>query len=89
MLPGSLQAHKGPILLLANFDGTWPGLVSLLNHAATLDRLGVKNSRLWSQTFSDDPLFMQRLAAWCAKGRSPMPNPTWPGVKPSNCRRRL
>lgn len=24
---GSLQTHKGPILLLANFDGTWPGLM--------------------------------------------------------------
>ncbi|MGD8880841.1 MAG: hypothetical protein PVI82_03050, partial [Desulfobacterales bacterium] len=33
---GNLQTHKGPILLLANFDGTWPGLVALLNHSATL-----------------------------------------------------
>lgn len=65
---GSLQAHMGPVLLLANFDGTWPGLVSLLNHAATLDRLCVKNSRLWSETFSDDPLFMQQLKAWCTTG---------------------
>jgi hypothetical protein len=23
---GPLQTHRGPILLLANFDGTWPGL---------------------------------------------------------------
>jgi len=65
---GSLQAHQGPILLLANFDGTWPGLVSLLNHAATLERLCVKNSRLWSETFVDDPLFMQRLDTWCKTG---------------------
>jgi hypothetical protein len=50
---------------LGNFDDTWPGLVSLLNHAASLDRLWVKNSRLWSETFADDPLFMQRLKAWC------------------------
>jgi hypothetical protein len=55
-------------LLLANFDGTWPGLVSLLNHAATLDRLCVKNSRLWTETFTDDPLFIQRLKAWCTTG---------------------
>ncbi|MBW2122339.1 MAG: hypothetical protein JRH07_10895 [Deltaproteobacteria bacterium] len=65
---GSLQTHKGPILLVANFDGTWPGLVSLLNHAATLERLWVKHSRLWSETFTDDPVFMERLSAWCDSG---------------------
>ena len=51
---GSLQSHKGPILLVANFDGTWPGLVALLNHAGTLDRLCVKHSRIWSEKFVDD-----------------------------------
>lgn len=25
---GNLQTYKGPIRLLANFDGTWPGLVA-------------------------------------------------------------
>ena len=64
-----LQTHRGPILLLANFDGTWPGLVALLNHAATLDRLCVNHSRLWSESFSDDPAFMQRLKAWCTSGK--------------------
>ena len=29
----SLAKHRGPILLLANFDGTWPGLVGMLNLA--------------------------------------------------------
>ena len=48
---GPLQTHKGPILLLGNFDGTWPGLVALLNHAGTLERLGVKHARLWSDNF--------------------------------------
>ena len=33
---GPLQSHDGPKLLLGNFDGTWPGLVALLNHAGTL-----------------------------------------------------
>ncbi len=66
---GSLQTHRGPILLLANFDGTWPGLVALLNHAATLERLCVKHSRLWSETFADDPLFMNRLETWCKTGK--------------------
>jgi L-fucose isomerase-like protein len=65
---GPLQTHQGPILLLANFDGTWPGLVALLNHSATLDRLCILHSRLWSEKFEDDPDFMKRLAAWCLKG---------------------
>lgn len=66
---GCLQTHKGPILLLANFDGTWPGLVALLNHAATLERLCVKHARLWSETFADDALFMKRLESWCKDGK--------------------
>jgi len=66
---GSLQTHKGPILLLANFDGTWPGLVSLLNHSATLDRLCIPNSRLWTDTFEEDPVFMERLGIWCRTGK--------------------
>lgn len=65
---GPLQTHKGPILLLANFDGTWPGLVALLNHSASLDRLNVKHSRLWSETFSKDAAFMAKLETWCRKG---------------------
>lgn len=62
---GALQTHKGPILLVGNFDGTWPGLVALLNHSGSLDRLGVKHSRLWSETFSEDATFMKKLATWC------------------------
>ena len=65
---GPLQTHKGPILLLANFDGTWPGLVALLNHTGTLDRLCVKHSRLWSESFADDDPFMQQLKSWCENG---------------------
>jgi hypothetical protein len=66
---GCLQTHKGPILLLANFDGTWPGLVALLNHSATLERLCVDHSRIWSERFSDDPEFMHRLKVWVDSGR--------------------
>lgn len=66
---GCLQTHKGPILLLANFDGTWPGLVSLLNHSATFDRLCIRHSRLWTEAFLKDPKFMDRLATWCRTGR--------------------
>ena len=65
---GPLQTHKGPILLLANFDGTWPGLVALLNHTGTLDRLCVKHSRLWSENFAEDAQFMEQLKSWCENG---------------------
>lgn len=65
---GPLQTHRGPILLLANFDGTWPGLVALLNHSGTLDRLNVKHSRLWSESFTKDAVFMKKLDAWCKTG---------------------
>jgi hypothetical protein len=66
---GPLQTHKGPILLLANFDGTWPGLVALLNHSASLDRLNVKHSRLWSDDFSKDADFMKKLETWTRTGK--------------------
>ncbi len=65
---GPLSTHKGPILLLANFDGTWPGLVALLNHTATFDRCGIKHSRLWTETFLKDKAFMKRLEEWCKTG---------------------
>ncbi|NIA14850.1 MAG: hypothetical protein GWP08_12300 [Nitrospiraceae bacterium] len=65
---GPIQTHKGPVLLLGNFDGTWPGLVALLNHAGTLERLGVKHSRIWSDDFVKDEGFMKNLAAWCKTG---------------------
>lgn len=66
---GPLQTHKGPILVLANFDGTWPGLVALLNHSASLDRLCVKHSRIWSDSFLSDDYFMKKLEEWCKSGK--------------------
>lgn len=65
---GPLQSHEGPKLLLGNFDGTFPGLVALLNHAGTLDRLHVKHSRLWTDSFVKDDYFMKKLGEWCDKG---------------------
>lgn len=66
---GALQTHEGPILLLGNFDGTWPGLVALLNHAGTLERLGVKHSRLWSDDFESDAYFMKKLDQFVRTGK--------------------
>jgi hypothetical protein len=64
----SLVRHRGPILLLANFDGTWPGLVGMLNMAGTLTSLGTRASRLWSVDF-DDAFFLRALGRWLKDGR--------------------
>jgi hypothetical protein len=63
----SLVSHHGPILLLANFDGTWPGLVGMLNMAGTLTSLGKAVSRLWSENF-DDAFFLRALGLWLKDG---------------------
>lgn len=72
-IAGPLQTHRGPVLLLANFDGSYPGLVALLNHSATLDRLNIRHSRLWSESFSDDPFFMTHLERWLRTGKTTHP----------------
>lgn len=66
---GPLQTHKGPIILIGNFDGTWPGLVALLNHSGSLERLCVVHSKLWSESFANDTDFMTKLATWCKNGK--------------------
>ncbi len=63
----ALAQHKGPILLLANFDGTWPGLVGMLNLAGSLKALGCNASRLWSEKF-DDTFFYEKLDQWLCSG---------------------
>ncbi|HTI81630.1 MAG TPA: hypothetical protein VL614_14370 [Acetobacteraceae bacterium] len=66
-LASSLVHHRGPLLLLANFDGTWPGLVGMLNMAGTLTSLGKHCSRLWSENF-DDAFFLRGLGEWLTGG---------------------
>lgn len=66
-LAPSLAKHRGPVLLLANFDGTWPGLVGMLCMAGTLTGLGKPYSRLWSSEFDDD-LFFGGLDSWLKTG---------------------
>ena len=66
-LAPSLAHHSGPILLLANFDGTWPGLVGMLCMAGTLTSLGKPVSRLWSENF-DDAFFLRGLQTWLSTG---------------------
>lgn len=40
VLPG-LFTHRGPILTIANWSGTWPGLVGMLNLNGSLTKMGV------------------------------------------------
>jgi hypothetical protein len=63
-----LVTHRGPILTLANWSGTWPGLVGMLNLNGSLTKAGVRYSTLWSEDFSS-PEFRKQLARWLKKGR--------------------
>jgi hypothetical protein len=67
VLPG-LTTHRGPILTLANWSGTWPGLVGMLNLNGSLTKAGVKYSTLWSEDFADD-WFVRGLRRWLKTGK--------------------
>jgi L-fucose isomerase-like protein len=63
-----LTTHRGPILTVANWSGTWPGLVGMLNLNGSLTKAGVNYSTLWSEDFTDG-YFTTRLRDWLASGR--------------------
>jgi len=62
-----LLSHQGPILTVANWSGTWPGLVGMLNLNGSLTKAGKKYSTLWSEDFTDRP-FKRNLERWLEKG---------------------
>ena len=62
-LMAGLLHHKGPILTVANWSGTWPGLVGLLNLNASLRKAGKDFDTLWSVDFKDR-FFLDGLTAW-------------------------
>ncbi len=62
-----LKSHRGPILTVANWSGTAPGLVGMLNLNGSLTKAGVKYSTLWSADFTDD-FFLKNLAGWLKTG---------------------
>ena len=62
-----LISHRGPILTVANWSGTWPGLVGMLNLNGSLTKAGVKYSTLWSEDFADE-FFLRGLKSWLATG---------------------
>ncbi len=57
-----LISYRGPILTAANWSGTWPGLVGMLNLNGSLTKAGVKYSTLWSEDFTDE-FFIKNLGA--------------------------
>ena len=62
-----LISHRAPILTVANWSGTWPGLVGMLNLNGSLTKAGVEYSTLWSENFSDE-YFLTGLASWLKAG---------------------
>ena len=62
-----LTTHRGPILTAANWSGTWPGLVGMLNLNGSLTKAGVTYSTLWSENFTD-PAFKDGLRQWLRTG---------------------
>jgi hypothetical protein len=62
-----LISHRAPILTVANWSGTWPGLVGMLNLNGSLTKAGVKYSTLWSEDFTDE-YFLKNLSAWLKSG---------------------
>ncbi len=63
-----LRDHKGPILTLANWSGQWPGLVGMLNLNASLTKMGVEYSTIWSVNF-DDEFFLKGIRQWLKEGK--------------------
>lgn len=62
-----LISHRGPILTVANWSGTWPGLVGMLNLNGSLTKAGVTYSTLWSEDFTD-ATFLDGLKNWLTRG---------------------
>lgn len=67
-LLAGLRTHRGPIMVLANWSGTYPGLVGLLGLTASLTKAGVDHSALWSVDFTDE-WAREGLATWLETGK--------------------
>jgi hypothetical protein len=63
-----LRDHHGPILTVANWSGQWPGLVGMLNLNASLTKMGVAYSTIWSEDFTDD-FFLSGIRQWLREGK--------------------
>ena len=63
-----LMSHEGPILTVANWSGTWPGLVGMLNLNGSLTKAGVAYSTLWAEDFASEE-FQRNLRKWFETGK--------------------
>jgi hypothetical protein len=63
-----LRDHRGPILSIANWSAQWPGLVGLLNLNASLTKMGVQYSSIWSVDFTDE-FFLKGIRQWIKEGK--------------------
>lgn len=63
-----LRSHEGPILVVANFAGDFPGLVGLLNLTGSMLKAGIPYSSLWSKEFTDE-WFLGKLETWLETGK--------------------
>jgi hypothetical protein len=63
-----LRSHRGPILTLANWDGTYPGLVGMLNLNGSLTKAGIPYSTIWSVDFTDE-FFLNAIRQWIREGK--------------------
>ncbi len=63
-----LMAHRAPILTIANWSGTWPGLVGMLNLNGSLTKADVSYSTLFSDDFTDEK-FTTDLQTWLSTGK--------------------
>jgi L-fucose isomerase-like protein len=63
-----LRSHEGPILVVANWSGQFPGLVGLLNLAGSMTKAGIDYSILWSEDFTDE-WARNGIKTWLADGR--------------------
>jgi len=64
-----LTTHRGPILTVANWSGTWPGLVGMLNLNGSLTKARVKYGTIWSDDFTDK-FFLDYLHKWLKDGHA-------------------
>ncbi len=67
VLPG-LRRHRGPILTVANWSGTWPGLVGMLNLNASLTKMGRDYDTIWGTDLTER-MVDAALDRWIQGGR--------------------
>lgn len=84
-----LMSHEGPILTVANWSGTWPGLVGMLNLNGSLTKAGVHYSTLWSEDFGSDKRFQKKLKKWLETGTVNHPTAHVKKYKSKDTARRL